>query len=97
MQASEQLAELGVFLKTKASPSAKHCFVIREDIPEETARRVSLDDQTIDGMMQDREFRMSSSIDIRASRKTSRTDLFLRFANDDQFPISGFPRCLHKA
>ncbi|KAL8723905.1 MAG: hypothetical protein Q9181_007090 [Wetmoreana brouardii] len=90
---SEDICELGKFLRDKMVPGHNPAFVVQEKYRGQNAESIEITSTVIDGMIGKRRFNLGK-ITISLSSKLAVTEIFLSVNQGELLNISKFPRSL---
>jgi len=90
---SEEICQLGKFLKEKRMPGRELAFVVQEQHRGRHANSIAITPIVIDRMIGQRRFSLER-ISIRLSSKLAVTEMFLSIRDGELYMISRFPRSL---
>jgi len=90
---SEEICQLGRFLKEKRVPGREIAFIVQEKHHGRHANSIAITPVVIDRMIGQRLFRMER-ISVRLSSKLAVTEMFLSIRENELYTISRFPRSL---
>ena len=90
---SNEICELGTFMKEKLQSGRELYFVIQEEHQGQHAKQATISSAVIERMIRKGQFKMSK-INVDLSHKLVTTEIALSVGPGIRFPISKFPRSL---
>ena len=93
LEDSQEISELGKFLRNQIQQGNDLFFVVQEELRGRHAKQVPITNDVIERMVRKCQFKMSSIL-VELCNQIATTEILLHFGGNNIYPISRFPRSL---